>query len=986
MGVGVKWLGMHTVHSREFLMTASDKNDTKDKARTSAGFETVLEEELALLKTLREGKGISSDPTISAYQRARESNLAGLALSGGGIRSATFNLGVIQALARYGLLSKFDYLSTVSGGGFIGGWLSALLNRKLGKGNDKEKVVNQKAVEYFQSCLKTHPDDAVACDDDTNVGFEPVEHQAVRYLRCYSNYLTPRLGLSGDTLAVTSIFLRNFTLIQLTLISLVASVLVFAHLLATGSRLFELRPTWLISCWPFAGGTLLLIFAFWSAGRLLAKRVEHGEQPRQKADRHASRRVYVSVILPTLVAAWWLSAAAAIRPQEMHLSSNGLFIEALYWTLGGIVGYVAAWCLGYLGWWANKKQDYKKNSVAAGETASKAERPEEEKPKRKVVLSAVFSGALLGLLLFAAAHQIEKAYNLASIELQHTVPIELWHAVAFGPPIFILGLSFVVTVHVGIARRSFTEGEREWIARLGGLVLFATAAWVLPFVLILYATPFVHWLAGGGLAAIAVWAGGSGTGAWLARGPSTGAAQGGVKWKGVIARLAPWLFLIGLCVIVAHFTHIALLESLTTDGYVRSPGPDFSIAARSVMDQLNALPLMGTFLAFLLIFALFLLVTWRLDINLFSLHALYCNRLARAYLGASRRPEERKPNPFSGFDFEDDLKFSELARQRPIPIINTAINMTGGDDLAWQTRRAASFAFTPQWSGYETRNSQGKKIGAYRPTRHYAGNRPLGTLLAVSGAAASPNMGYHTSPAVAALMTAFNLRLGRWCGNPEQETWKQSSPNFALKPIFAELTGSANAEADWINLTDGGHFDNLGVYELIRRRCRIIVATDAGCDPKHFFEDLANTVRKCWTDLGVNIRFDELDPVHLKKDSRHSETHGAVGRIQYYDDGPDGVIIYLKSSMTGDEWPDIRQYADSHEGFPHETTADQFFDENQFEAYRHLGYKVAAMMAESLQVISDIDRLTIEKIANWLIPPAVVKKPVNRDWLRPKRD
>lgn len=966
-------------------MTASDNNNTKDSACTSAGFETVLEEELALLKTLREGKGISSDPTISAYQRARKSNLAGLALSGGGIRSATFNLGVIQALARYGLLSKFDYLSTVSGGGFIGGWLSALLNRKAGKGKDKEKVVNQKAVENFQSCLKTHPDDAVACDGDTNVGFEPVEHQAVRYLRCYSNYLTPRLGLSGDTLAVTSIFLRNFTLIQLTLVSLVASVLIFAHLLATGSRLFGLRPTWLISCWPFAGGALLLIFAFWSAGRLLAKRVEHDEQPRQKKDRHAGRRVYFSVILPTLMAAWWFSAAAATRPQEM-LGSKELFIEALYWAVGGIAGYVAAWCLGYLGWRAKKKTDYKKNSVSTGVTASKAERPEEEKPKRKVVLSAVFSGALLGLLLFAAAYQIEEAYSLASIDLRHPVPIELWHAVAFGPPIFILGLSFVVTVHVGIARRSFTEGEREWLARLGGLVLFATAAWVLPFVLILYATPFIHWLAGGGLAAMAVWAGGSGAGAWLARGASTGAVQGGIKWKEVIARLAPWLFLIGLCVIVAHFTHIALLESLTTDGYVRPSGSDFSFAAKSALDQLNALPLTGTFVAFLLIVALFLLVNRQLDINLFSLHALYCNRLARAYLGASRRAEERKPNPFSGFDFEDDLKFSELAKQRPIPIVNTSINMTGGDDLAWQTRRAASFAFTPLWSGYETRNSQGRKIGTYRPTCRYAGNRPLGTLLAVSGAAASPNMGYHTSPAVAALMTAFNLRLGRWCGNPERETWELFSPKSALKPIFAELTGSANAEADWINLTDGGHFDNLGVYELIRRRCRIIVVSDAGCDPKHFFEDLANTVRKCWTDLGVNIRFDELDPVHLKKDSRHSETHGAVGRIQYYDGGPDGVIIYLKSSMTGDEWPDIRQYADSHEGFPHETTADQFFDENQFEAYRHLGYKVAAKMAGSLMAIkSDLNKLTIEDIVYWLIPPEVVKKPVYRDWLRPKR-
>ena len=138
------------------------------------------------------------------------------------------------------------------------------------------------------------------------------------------------------------------------------------------------------------------------------------------------------------------------------------------------------------------------------------------------------------------------------------------------------------------------------------------------------------------------------------------------------------------------------------------------------------------------------MITWRLDINLFSLHALYCNRLARAYLGASRAGQ-RKPNPFTGFDTADDLPFSELARQRPIPILNTAINMTGGDDLAWQTRRAASFAFTPCWSGYETRSTQGKQLGKYRPTRQYAGDRNLGTLMAVSGAAASPNMGYHTS-------------------------------------------------------------------------------------------------------------------------------------------------------------------------------------------------------------------------------------------------
>jgi hypothetical protein len=225
----------------------------------------------------------------------------------------------------------------------------------------------------------------------------------------------------------------------------------------------------------------------------------------------------------------------------------------------------------------------------------------------------------------------------------------------------------------------------------------------------------------------------------------------------------------------------------------------------------------------------------------------------------------------------------------------------------------------------------------------------------VSGAAASPNMGYHTSAAVSALMTAFNLRLGRWFGNPAplneaSEVWKQESPRFAATPIVYELTGSANAEADWINLTDGGHFENLGVYELIRRRCRLILVTDAGCDRYHHFEDLANLIRKCWVDFGVNIRFNDLQPLHRKENSRYSDARYAVGSIKY-DEESVGVLVYLKSSLTGDEWPDIRQYADSHPNFPHESTVDQFFDENQFEAYRHLGYWTVAKLVKDLEAL-----------------------------------
>jgi len=225
----------------------------------------------------------------------------------------------------------------------------------------------------------------------------------------------------------------------------------------------------------------------------------------------------------------------------------------------------------------------------------------------------------------------------------------------------------------------------------------------------------------------------------------------------------------------------------------------------------------------------------------------------------------------------------------------------------------------------------------------------------VSGAAASPNMGYHTSPAVAGLLTAFNARLGRWCGNPASpdnpDIWKSVSPRYAARPILAEFSGSANLRAEWINLTDGGHFENLGIYELIRRRCRLIVAIDAGCDKNHEFTDLANMIRKCWVDFGVNVQFEDMKP--LQKDDGDTLAHFTVGEIRYGSapsgrECPMGVIVYIKSSMTGDEWPDIRQYAASHEDFPHETTADQFFSEDQFEAYRHLGYKMMAHTEDSL--------------------------------------
>ncbi len=887
-------------------------------------FENVLSDELELLNELRDTP-TQSDKS-SAYEKAYDYNLSGLSFSGGGIRSATFNLGVIQALTNYGLLSKFDYLSTVSGGGYIGSWLTAVLHRTA---KEQGQTVDQQYVDQFQQYLKPHPTEDPLHTFKKTIGFAPVEHKAVRYLRRYSNYISPRVGLSGDMLAAVSIFLRNLVLIQLALISLVAALLLVFHMVGIVPRFIApvfskdlvLLNQFTASSWAFVVPMLVLFVAVWFTGRLMVERKVHDNKPPATA-----RKVLSYIIAPCLLAAWWFSAAVANHP-DITTGASGFLSNPQDWIIIVGLGYTVAWGLGFAAALSNSDRKPGKNGLS----------------NFTLFVSVIVVGALFGLALYGIVHAFNISYPNHSLNL--------WYAVAFGPPLFLLVLMFFVTIHIGAARRRFSEQDREWLARLGGFMLLAAVGWTLAFCLILFTVPLVYWLSTGGLVALFTWATGSGVGVWFAQGKSTENGEKGKSWKDTIARVAPWLFIAGLVVIITYVTQLILFKYLVGSAF---PGGDqelaFSVALTETLNRLIQLPWLATLGAAIGMAVLFYIIARRLDINLFSLHAMYCNRLSRAYLGASRAGK-RKPNPFSGFDENDDFPFSHLNRQRPIPIINTAINMTGGDDLAWQTRRAAAFSFTPQWAGYETNSSQGVKIGGYQPTAEYAENegKNLGTLVAVSGAAASPNMGYHTSPAVAALLTAFNLRLGRWCGNPVRETWNQNSPKLAITPILAELTGSATAQANWINLTDGGHFENLGVYELVRRRCRFIVVVDAGCDPLYQYDDLANLLRLCWTDLGVNIRFDNFDPMHPKEDSRYLSSHAMLGRIQYSKDEPEGVILYVKASMTGDEWPDIRQYADAHKDFPHETTADQFFDENQFEAYRHLGYKAIASIVTKME-------------------------------------
>jgi len=258
--------------------------------------------------------------------------------------------------------------------------------------------------------------------------------------------------------------------------------------------------------------------------------------------------------------------------------------------------------------------------------------------------------------------------------------------------------------------------------------------------------------------------------------------------------------------------------------------------------------------------------------------------------------------------------------------------------------------------------------------------------MATSGAAVNPNMGSHSAPCVAFLMTLFNLRLGAWLGNPAERRWRRSAPRSSLlwlarealgwagggSPLFAgslplvargraSLSGNGRPLCSWrlqvaadrspyVNLSDGGHFENLGLYALVQRRCRTIVALDAGCDPAFEFADLGNAVEKIRVDLGIAIDFEAGGYEALRAQQRR----WARASIRYsMADGagaPDGELIYLKPMVRGDEAADVLSYAHAHAAFPHESTLEQWFSETQMESYRMLGLETARSVVASVTI------------------------------------
>lgn len=369
--------------------------------------------------------------------------------------------------------------------------------------------------------------------------------------------------------------------------------------------------------------------------------------------------------------------------------------------------------------------------------------------------------------------------------------------------------------------------------------------------------------------------------------------------------------------------------------------------------------------------ALYFLV---LDINFTSLHRHYRKKLAEAYLIQPAKtcqpmrpetmtaPQPTTSPPAQPFDSNVSLRLSDATHPRaPYHLINCGLNVPGSRNQAMQGRLTDFFLFSQAFCGSPLTN--------YRPTTEWEAldpNLDVGTAMAISGAAAAPQMGLGTIRHASFWLALLNIRLNYWLPNPVKGKGRVVAPT--LHHLFAEMFGWADENGRFLNLSDGGHIENLGVYELLRRRCKFIVAVDGEQDPQMTFHALTTLQRLAYIDLGVKIDIN-LDDLRLNN-LGIARSHFSFCRIAYPLDTRDGrplygYLLYVKLSLTGNEGEFIRRFRLDDPSFPHDTTADQFFTEAQFEAYRSLGEHVGdklflpAIVGDKIASASDVD------VENW---------------------
>jgi hypothetical protein len=284
-------------------------------------------------------------------------------------------------------------------------------------------------------------------------------------------------------------------------------------------------------------------------------------------------------------------------------------------------------------------------------------------------------------------------------------------------------------------------------------------------------------------------------------------------------------------------------------------------------------------------------------------------------------------------------------------LINTNVVLANDRDPKLRLRGGDNFVLSPYFCG--------SKATGWAKTEEAFSCLSLPTAMAASGAAVNPLTGYvGTGPTrgrlVSVVMSLLNLRLGLWIENPAKLGWP-SKPNHIFPGLCYALFGRHRRDNHFLELTDGGHFDNLGIYELVRRKCKVILVCDGEMDKKTSYAALVSVQRRIKDDFDARIIFDsDQGPELLVEGTKMDYPSDAWMATQTffvatidYGDGGSGKIIYIKARMIQELSFEVKAYKGAYPEFPHEGTGDQFFDPEQFDAHCELGYR-ACICADAL--------------------------------------
>lgn len=770
----------------------------------------------------------------------------GLSLSGGGIRSASFALGVMQALYSFGHFNKFDYLSTVSGGGYIGGALTYFRNTlgiKFSKANDPWFPFGYEPPQG-PAGVKTM---GARTPAKSGAGNE-LARKIVAYLRQHASYMTPSRKFGGP--ALTAAVLRG----------VISTLLPYFAIL---SGLF---------------GVLVWVGFFdqYSDWTGLLKAPSHATAPSGQS-------------------------SCDVAPCKILVDCLGKLCPALQAC-----------------------------PPATGDGCAKSETPP---PAFYLALVPGGAAAVLGVGLVLAF----LVSSVAAARHQQTGEAE----------------KDPVRGYKALLRFHGTTGKIVVAASV--LLVLSTLPWVNAYLNSLGAAasgmpanfPALFGAVGGAIALI---------------GRLRSVIGGGTAKKPSMLRA------IGMAVagIVFLYGFLLLAYGVSTDLYGAESFLRIEPASSRVWNDAAAWDslwpsLWPVILPSAIILAVGIAVAHFIHIDLATPHRVYRDRLMEIFCPQETAVDSGEWEPAVTAQSKDGWLINMKLQPRPYHLINTCLVATDSNKRRYRGRGGDNFILSPLFYGSDATGWVRAEVGLNQLS--------LPTAVAISGAALNAHAGPHGSgllrnKAYAALLSLLGLNLGFWMRNPRKfehgSEWKSRIPTL-LRPGLRALFGRRLHETGmYVQLSDGGHFENLAIYELVRRRVDFLLISDAGQDVGFTFEDLANAIERVRVDFGVNLRFqyDPYDLSHLIPKSATSDnaagtnfvakyelaTRGyAIGTIEY-PDGTKGVVVYIKSTLTRSLPGDLYGYKARNNEYPHQTTLDQFFDEDQFEAYRELGYRLTARL------------------------------------------